>query len=132
MRIQLWSYNYDPEPQGVAPLSRMLAVELAARGHNVLVASAHPHYPEPNWGMRLRPYRENRDGIPILRLPLWIGRDKGRARGRKDLSFTLVQALVAPLLPATDAVIAVTPSFPALAPAMAFARARHVPWIMWL
>jgi colanic acid biosynthesis glycosyl transferase WcaI len=132
MRIQLWSYNYDPEPQGIAPLSRMLAVELSARGHDILVASAHPHYPEPKWGMRLRPYRENRDGIPVLRLPLWIGRDSGAERVRQDLSFTAMQALVAPLLPATDAVIAVTPSFPALAPAMAFARVRRIPWIMWL
>jgi colanic acid biosynthesis glycosyl transferase WcaI len=132
MQIQLWSYNYDPEPQGIAPLSRMLAMELSERGHEVLVVSAHPHYPEPNWGMRLRPYRESRDGIPVLRLPLWIGRDSGAERVRQDLSFTLMQALVAPLLPATDAVIAVTPSFPALAPAMAFARARRVPWIMWL
>jgi colanic acid biosynthesis glycosyl transferase WcaI len=132
MRIQLWSYNYDPEPQGIAPLSRMLAVELSARGHAVLVVSAHPHYPEPTWGMRFRPYRESRDGIPVLRLPLWIGRDSGAERVRQDLSFTTMQALVAPLLPATDAVIAVTPSFPALAPAMAFARVRRIPWIMWL
>lgn len=132
MRIQLWSYNYNPEPQGIAPLSRMLAVELSARGHDVLVASAHPHYPEPRWGTRLRPYRESRDGIPVLRLPLWIGRDSGAERVRQDLSFTAMQALVAPFLPATDAVIAVTPSFPALAPAMAFARIRGIPWIMWL
>lgn len=132
MRIQLWSYNYDPEPQGIAPLSRMLAVELSARGHEMLVVSAHPHYPEPNWGMRLRPYRERRDGIPVLRLPLWIGRDSGVERVRQDLSFTTMQTLVAPLLPPADAVIAVTPSFPALAPAMAFARVRRIPWIMWL
>ena len=34
MQIQLWSYNYDPEPQGIAPLSRMLAVELSGRATN--------------------------------------------------------------------------------------------------
>ncbi len=33
MRIQLWSYNYDLEPQGFAPLSRMLALELSSPGH---------------------------------------------------------------------------------------------------
>lgn len=68
MRIQLWSYNYDPEPQGIAPLSATLARALAARGHELLVVAAHPHYPEPAWGLRLRPYRERRDGIPVLRL----------------------------------------------------------------
>jgi colanic acid biosynthesis glycosyl transferase WcaI len=132
MRIQLWSYNYDPEPQGIAPLSRMLAVELSARGHEVLVVAAHPHYPEPNWGQRLRPYRESRDGVPLLRLPLWIGRDSGAERMRQELSFALAQSLVAPLLPSADAVIAVTPSFPALAPAMLFSRVRRTPWIMWV
>jgi colanic acid biosynthesis glycosyl transferase WcaI len=132
MRIQLWSYNYDPEPQGIAPLSRMLAVELSARGHDILVVAAHPHYPEPRWGMKLRPYRECRDGVPVLRLPLWIGRENGVERMRQELSFAAMQALIAPLLPAADAIVAVTPCFPALAATMAFSRVRHTPWVMWL
>ena len=132
MRIQLWSYNYDPEPQGIAPLSATLARGLAARGHEPLVVAAHPHYPEPAWGRRLRPYREQRDGIPVLRLPLWPGRQSGLARVRQELSFVGSLSAVAPLLPAPDAMIAVTPSFPALAPAAAFARAHRVPWVMWV
>jgi colanic acid biosynthesis glycosyl transferase WcaI len=132
MRVQLWSYNYDPEPQGIAPLSRMLAIELSRGGHEVLVVAAHPHYPEPNWGMRLRPYREARDGILVLRLPLWIGRESGVQRMRQELSFTLAQGLVTPFLPAADAIVAVTPCFPALAPAMAFSLVRRIPWIMWV
>jgi colanic acid biosynthesis glycosyl transferase WcaI len=132
MRIQLWSYNYAPEPQGIAPLSRMVAVGLSARGHDVLVVSAHPHYPEPSWGVRMRPYREIRDDIQVLRLPLWIGRESGAERVRQELSFALTQSLLAPLLPSADAIIAVTPCFPALAPAMVFSRARRTPWIMWV
>jgi colanic acid biosynthesis glycosyl transferase WcaI len=132
MRIQLWSYNYDPEPQGIAPLSRMLAMELSARGHDVLVVAAHPHYPEPSWGRRLRPYRERRDGIPVLRLPLWIGRESGIERVRQELSFAVAQSLLAPMLPAADAIVAVTPCFPALAPAMMLSRLRRTPWIMWV
>jgi colanic acid biosynthesis glycosyl transferase WcaI len=132
LRIQIWSYNYDPEPQGIAPLTRMLAVGLAGRGCEVLVVAAHPHYPEPKWGARLRPYRESRDGIPVLRLPLWIGRDSGLQRVRQELSFAAAQAAVSPLLPSADALIAVTPNFPALACAMAFSKVRRIPWIMWL
>lgn len=132
MRIQLWSYNYDPEPQGIAPLSRMVATGLSARGHDVLVVSAHPHYPEPKWGVRFRPYREIRDDILVLRLPLWIGRGSSAERVRQEMSFALTQSLVAPLLPSADAVIAVTPCFPALAPAMMSSRVRRTPWIMWL
>jgi colanic acid biosynthesis glycosyl transferase WcaI len=132
MRIQLWSYNYAPEPQGIAPLSAMLAEALIARGHDVLVVAAHPHYPEPAWGVRMRPYRETRNGVPVLRLPLWPGRSSGLARVRQELTFTASQSLIAPLLPDADVMIAVTPSFPALAPAMAFSRTRGIPWVMWL
>jgi colanic acid biosynthesis glycosyl transferase WcaI len=132
MRIQLWSYNYAPEPQGIAPLSAMLAEALIARGHDVLVVAAHPHYPEPVWGVRVRPYRETRNGVPVLRLPLWPGRSSGLARVRQELTFTASQSLIAPLLPDADVMIAVTPSFPALAPAMAFSRTRGIPWVMWL
>ncbi|MBJ7328681.1 MAG: glycosyltransferase family 4 protein [Solirubrobacteraceae bacterium] len=132
MRVQLWSYNYEPEPQGIAPLSAMLAQGLDALGHDVVVVAAHPHYPEPTWGMRVRPYRERRHGIPVLRLPLWAGRDSGLARIRQELSFAAAQSAVMPLLPAADVVIAVTPSFPALGAAMTFAKARRIPWVMWL
>ncbi len=132
MRIQLWSYNYDPEPQGIAPLSATLARGLAARGHDLLVIAAHPHYPEPAWGMRLRPYRERRAGIPVLRLPLWPGRYSGLARVRQELSFVASLSTIAPLLPAADVMIVVTPSFPALATAATLAWARRTPWVMWV
>lgn len=132
MRIQLWSYNYDPEPQGIAPLSAMLATALRDRGHAVLVVAAHPHYPEAAWGIRLRPYRERRDDIEILRLPLWAGRRSGRQRLRQELTFAVAQTAVAPLLPPADVLIATTPSFPALAPAMAISTARRTPWVIWL
>lgn len=132
MRIQLWSYNYDPEPQGIAPLSSTLARALAARGHQVSVVAAHPHYPEPVWGRSLRPYRERRDGIPVLRLPLWPGRQSGFARIRQELSFLASLSIVAPMLPASDVLVAVTPSFPALATAAVVGRARRTPWVMWV
>jgi colanic acid biosynthesis glycosyl transferase WcaI len=130
--IQLWSYNYDPEPQGIAPLSGILARALVDRGHEVLVVAAHPHYPEPAWGIRLRPYRERRSGVPVLRLPLWPGRASGVARVRQELSYAASLSTVAPLLPRSDVVIAVTPSFPALATTMAFGRLRRTPWVMWV
>lgn len=132
MRVQLWSYNYDPEPQGIAPLSAMLAGELQRRGHDVLVVAAHPHYPEPHWGFRLKPYRERRDGVSVMRLPLWIGRDSGLQRMRQEFSFAAAQSTVAPLLPPCDAIIAVTPCFPALLPAMVTAKVRRIPWLIWL
>lgn len=132
MRIQLWSYNYEPEPSGIAPLSAVWARAMRDRGHDILVVAAHPHYPKPIWGSRARPYRVCHGGIPVLRLPIWIGRETGAERLRQELSYMASLAAVAPLLPTPDAVVAVTPSFPGLLPTMANARLRGVPWIMWL
>ncbi len=132
MRIQLWSYNYDPEPSGIAPLSGIWARAMRDRGHEVLVVAAHPHYPKPIWGSRTKPYRERREDVPVLRLPLWIGRETARDRLRQEVSYMASLGAVAPLLPTPDAVVAVTPSFPGLLPAMVNARLRGIPWIMWL
>jgi colanic acid biosynthesis glycosyl transferase WcaI len=132
VKIQLWSYNYDPEPQGIAPLSGILARGLASRGHEVTVVSAHPHYPEPQWGRRFRPYQEWRDGILVLRMPIWAGRDTKLARLRQELSYLAPLCLMAPLLPPADVIVSATPSFPALLPAALIARMRGTPWVMWV
>lgn len=132
MRIQLWSCNYDPEPQGIAPLTTVVAQALAAQGNDVVVVAAHPHYPKPAWGRCRWPYRVVSGEVPVIRLPLWVGRRNARQRVRQELSFTAWQSMVAPLLPRCDVLVAVTPSFAALAPAMAFGRARGVPWVMWV
>ncbi|MEM6352717.1 MAG: glycosyltransferase WbuB, partial [Cyanobacteria bacterium P01_D01_bin.14] len=46
MRILVYSYNYHPEPIGIAPLMTELAEGLVARGHEVRVVTAMPNYPE--------------------------------------------------------------------------------------
>lgn len=132
LRIQLWSYNYDPEPTGIGPVSRVLAEGLRDRGHQMDVVAAHPHYPVPRWEPCRRPYREMRNGIPVLRLPLWIGRASTSERYRQELSFMAAQFAALPALGRPDVLVATSPSFPALLPAMVNARARRIPWILWL
>ena len=132
LRIQLWSYNYDPEPCGIAPLAGVWARAMSERGHDVSVVAAHPHYPTPLWGRRLQPYWETRDDIRVLRLPLWIGRDSGLARVRQELSYMASLALAAPFAGRPDLKVAVSPSFPALLPTMISAGAREIPWTLWL
>ena len=132
MKIQLWSYNYDPEPTGIGPVSTTLALALQARGHRVDVVAAHPHYPAPEWGTRVLPYRERRDSIDILRLPLWVGRGSARQRYRQELTFLAAQCAALPVMRGADVSIVVSPSFPALLPAILTHRARRAPWILWL
>jgi colanic acid biosynthesis glycosyl transferase WcaI len=132
MRIQLWSYNFDPEPTGIGRVSTVWARGLRDRGHHVEVVAAHPHYPEPRWGTRLVPYREVRDGIDVLRLPLWIGRGSAAARYRQELTFMAAQSVATPFLRRPDVLVSASPSFPALLPAVANVRARGIPWVLWL
>ena len=132
MRIQLWSCNYDPEPMGIAPLSAVWAKTMLKRGHDVEVVAAHPHYPEPQWGSKLLPYREIRDGIPVTRLPLIIGRKLKSQRLIQEMSFMAAQMAASPFLGKPDVLISVTPSFPALLPGVISSRARKVPWILWI
>src|SRR5688572_5281877 len=106
MRIHLWSYNFAPEPTGIAPVSTTLAEALRDLGHELEVISAHPHYPEPVWGNRRLPYREEREGIPVLRLPLWIGRATTAARMRQEVSYMASLTAAAPFLKKPDVVIA--------------------------
>jgi colanic acid biosynthesis glycosyl transferase WcaI len=131
-RLQLWSYNYSPEPTGIAPVSAALARLLPERGWEVQVVAAHPHYPEPRWRKRLRPYREIRDGIPVLRLPLWVGRGTARKRMRQEATFTAALIASLPLLGGCDVMLVTSPSFPALSAAIANARVRRLPWVLWM
>ncbi len=132
VRIQLWSYNYDPEPTGIGIVSTVWARGMRDRGHQVEVVAAHPHYPEPRWGKSVRPYREVRDGIDVLRLPLWIGRASAAERYRQELTFMAAQTAATPFLSRPDVIVSASPSFPALLPAICNVRARRVPWVLWL
>ena len=132
MRLQLWSYNYAPEVTGIAPVSEVWAKAMQARGHEVEVIAAWPHYPEPHWEHPRRPYREVRDGIPVTRLPLLVGRANTAQRIRQELSFAAAQTLAIPALKRADVVISASPSFPALAPAILNKQLRRKPWILWL
>ena len=132
MKIQLWSYNYDPEPSGIGPVSTTFAQALHERGHGIRVVAAHPHYPSPLWGTRRLPYRERRDSIEVLRLPLWIGRATAAQRYRQELTFLASQLAALPILRGADVSVVVSPSFPALFAAIVARRVRPAPWILWL
>jgi colanic acid biosynthesis glycosyl transferase WcaI len=136
-RLQLWSIYFHPELTGIAPATTLLARQLAARGWQIEVVAAHPHYPEPVWGRRLLPSREMIDGIRVTRVPLLPGRDTRTARLRQELSFTASLAAAAPflgrpLMRPPDLMLVGSPSFPALAPAIVNARARQIPMVLWL
>jgi colanic acid biosynthesis glycosyl transferase WcaI len=116
----------------MGPIAARWAEAMRARGHQVEVVTAHPHYPGPLWGRRVRPYREMRNGIPVLRLPLVIGHRTTAARILEEATYAASAAVAAALPSTPDAAVAVSPSFLGLFPALASARLRRIPWLLWL
>jgi len=99
MRIVLYSYNYHPEPIGIAPLMTELAEGLVKRGHEVRVITAMPWYPAsqiaPEYKGKLY-WTEERHGVKIQRCFVWVNQKRGLSnRVLFELSFiflSLVQA----------------------------------------
>src|SRR5437868_845084 len=75
MHILIYSYNYHPEPIGIAPLMTELAEGLVERGHEVRVVTGMPNYPEREIydGYRGKWYvTEENNGVTIQRSYLRI------------------------------------------------------------
>lgn len=75
MRVLIYSYNYHPEPIGIAPLMTELAEGLVKKGHQVRVITGMPNYPQRQIydGYRGKLYTtEERNGVTIQRSYVWI------------------------------------------------------------
>ncbi|MEH2421327.1 MAG: glycosyltransferase family 4 protein [Nostoc sp.] len=75
MHILIYSYNYHPEPIGIAPLMTELAEGLVKRGHEVRVITGMPNYPQREIydGYRGKWYvTEHKNGVTIQRSYLRI------------------------------------------------------------
>jgi colanic acid biosynthesis glycosyl transferase WcaI len=92
MRLLIYSYNYHPEPIGIAPLMTELAEGLAKRGHEVRVITAMPWYPAnaiaPEYRGKVY-LTEQRNGVTIQRCFVWTGKEERRFRDRAlfEMSF---------------------------------------------
>lgn len=134
MRLLMHGINYAPELIGIGRYTGELGAWLASRGHAVTVLTAPPYYPE--WRVpapyRRRWLREWRDGVEVLRAPLYApGQVTGRGRLLHELSFG---AGCLPWWPSLmgrrwDAVLAVCPLLQSgLMPAL-LARRQGTPFI---
>lgn len=75
MRVLIYSYNYYPEPIGIAPLMTELAEGLVKRGHAVRVVTGMPNYPQrqiyPGYENK-RYVTEEHNGVIIQRSFVWV------------------------------------------------------------
>ncbi|MEM1366690.1 MAG: glycosyltransferase family 4 protein [Cyanobacteria bacterium P01_H01_bin.15] len=121
MRILIYSYNYHPEPIGIAPLMTELAEGLAQREHQVRVVTALPWYPGsmiyPEYRGNL--YRtETRNNVTIQRSFVWAKPERSfRNRGLFEISFMGLSLLQALKGPRPDVILLVVPGLPVSIPA---------------
>ncbi len=90
-RVEVLSYNYTPEPTGIAVYTTGLCRWLAAHGWQVTVRTGVPWYPawrlDPAWPVR---YSETIDGVTVERVRQYIPAvPTAIGRMRLDLSWVL-------------------------------------------
>ncbi|RUR84077.1 glycosyltransferase family 4 protein [Chlorogloeopsis fritschii PCC 9212] len=120
MQILIYSYNYYPEPIGIAPLMTELAEGLVKRGHKVRVVTAMPNYPERQIyeGYRKKLYvTEYKNGVQIQRSYVWI-RPQPNLLDRMLLDASFVFTSLLPALNGwrPDVILTPSPSLPVCIP----------------
>ncbi|MGW0023019.1 glycosyltransferase [Rhodococcus sp. NPDC003383] len=121
--VAIVGINYAPEPTGIAPYTRGLAVGLARRGHRVHVFTGQPHYPQ--WtrmdGYRSMRSEESLEGVRVRRFRHFVTRHPTAIKRLiMELTFGLQVSTAKLLRP--DVVVCISP--PLLTSAMCAARIR--------
>lgn len=135
MRILIYSYNYHPEPIGIAPLMTELAEGLVRRGHEVRVVTGMPNYPErriyPGYQNKLY-LTEERNGVVIQRSYIWVRGPKPGLLDRLllDSSFIATSLVQAFNGWRPDLIFATVPPLLVSIPVGLYAVARRCPVIL--
>jgi colanic acid biosynthesis glycosyl transferase WcaI len=134
MRILVYSYNYHPEPIGIAPLMTELAEGLAQRGHQVRVLTAMPWYPAneiaPEYRGKLY-LTEKQNNVMVQRSYVWIRRDRGlRNRVLFELSFVVLSFFQALMGRRPDVILLTVPGLPVCVPAAVLGWIYRVPIVL--
>ena len=135
MRILIYSYNYYPEPIGIAPLMTELAEGLVRRGHEVRVVTGMPNYPERRiyQGYRNKLYlTEERNGVIIQRSYIWVRGPKPGLLDRLllDSSFMVTSIVQAFNGWRPDIIFATVPPLLVSVPVGIYAWVRRCPVIL--
>lgn len=131
MRILMLSQWYWPEP-AVRP--HPLALGLQQRGHEVMVITGLPNYPSgtlyPGYRQKLWQWEE-KDGVPILRLPLYPSHDRSSFRRMANyFSFALSASVLGPFLSeSADVMWVYHPPLTVGIPAWWIGFLRHIPFV---
>ncbi|BAZ70393.1 MAG: glycosyltransferase family 4 protein [Pelatocladus maniniholoensis HA4357-MV3] len=134
MQILIYSYNYYPEPIGIAPLMTELAEGLVKRGHQVRVVTAMPNYPERRIydAYKKKLYlTEYKNGVQIQRSYVWIRPQPNLLdRVLLDASFVVTSFLPALRGWRPDVILATSPSLPVCIPTALLGWLQNCPVVL--
>jgi colanic acid biosynthesis glycosyl transferase WcaI len=121
MRILIYSYNYYPEPIGIAPLMTELAEGMVKRGHEVRVVTAMPWYPAgeiaPPYKGKLF-YNEIINGVKVQRCYIWTSKKRNLfSRIGFEVSFSCLSLIQAFNGWRPDIILLTVPGLPVCVPA---------------
>ncbi len=134
MRILIYSYNYYPEPIGIAPLITELAEGLVKRGHQVRVVTGMPNYPQRRIyeGYRGKLYlTELTNGVAVQRSYVWV-RPKPSLLDRLllEVSFVVTSFVHALKGQRPDVIFLTAPPLPVSVPAAILAWIHRCPVVL--
>jgi colanic acid biosynthesis glycosyl transferase WcaI len=134
MRILIYSYNYYPEPIGIAPLMTELAEGLAARGNDVRVLTAMPWYPDsqidPHYQGKLY-YTEERNNVKIYRSYVWVNSKRNLInRALFEISFVTLSFWQGLKKWSPDVILLIVPGLPVCIPATVLAKFHRCPVVL--
>jgi colanic acid biosynthesis glycosyl transferase WcaI len=134
LRILIYSYNYYPEPIGIAPLMTELAEGLTKRGHEVRVLTAMPWYPDshihPHYQGKLY-CTEERRGVKIYRSYVWTRPERSLInRLLFELSFAVLSFWQGVKQWSPDVILLTVPSLPVCVPAAVLSWLHRCPLVL--
>lgn len=134
MRILIYTYNYFPEPIGIAPLVTELAEGLVKRGHEVRVVTGMPNYPQRRIyeGYRGKLYlTELTNGVAVQRSYVWV-RPKPSLLDRLllEVSFVVTSFIHALRGKRPDVIFITTPPLPVSVPASLLGWIHRTPVVL--
>lgn len=134
MRILIYSYNYHPEPIGIAPLMTELAEGLATKGHDVRVLTAMPWYPEskiyPEYKGKIY-HQETINNVKIYRSFVWVTPKRNFLnRALFEISFSFFSFWQGLKFWSPDIILLTIPGLPVIIPAFLLSKIHQAPLIV--
>ena len=134
MRILIYSYNYYPEPIGIAPLMTELAEGMVKRGHEVRVVTAMPWYPNgeviPEYKGKLFATEEI-NGVMVQRSYIWARKKRSLLnRAGFELSFIVSSMMQALRGWCPNVILLTIPGLPVALPATLLGKIYNCPVIL--